>query len=471
MGKKGVLLFYRSQESKGDSAVNWYFSRYDTNLTRQWVKAIPLNNSIDFKAESFSHDTLVLLFAFKGKVKGNVTVYSILQLVAEQGLFIHTGGMMQDHEEVAAFQVQNGRAWMGIHIQGGAGFIRTIVLRDARSGIFPLGTGTILDLLWMKADSSSQSVSAVVSRSVSKKSTEYYLVRYDNSGAIKKELLIGTQQGERLLTHLKVASTGGNDLVLGTYGHGVPKTSQKKIISDESSGFFSTSFTLGVQKNLNFFNFLELIHSGSLIGEQDLDNLKRKASKKNKSISEFALDYSVYLHDIEQIDDEYLLLAEIFTPQFRTESFTDFDYYGRPYTNTYSVFEGYRFFNAVLASFNQEGKLLWDNTIEIRNIVTTELKPKVFLFPTGGDLILGYQSDGKIGSKIIRKDKVVEPVDYSTLELQDPDDKLLSETKGRTVPWYDHYFISSGYQEIKNITRQQDNKRLVFYFSKVRFER
>lgn len=471
VGRHGVILFYKSLETKGDSAVNWYFSCYDTNLRRQWVKAITLNNNLDFGAESITHDTLALLFTFSGKKKGNRTDFSILQIVPVKGLFILTRGTMHDQEEVSSFQVQNGRAWMGINIPGGAGFIRNMVLETARSHTFQLGQGDVIRLRWMKADSSSLFLDAIVSRTVTRKSTEYYLVRYDTSGTIKKEYLIGTQQGERLLTHLTAISSGTRELVLGTYGQGVSKQSQKKIVSDESSGFFSTAFLNGNQRNLNFFNFLELNHSGSLVGEQDIANLKKKASRKNKSINEFALDYSVNLHEIKQIGEEYLLLAEVFTPQFRTESFTDFDYYGRPYTNTYSVFEGYRFFNAIVASFDTEGKLLWDNTIEIRNIVTTELKPRVFLFPSDTDLVLGYQTDGKIYSKIIRKDKTIESLDFSSLELQQPSDKLLTEAKGRTIPWYDRFFLSSGYQEIKNISRQQDSKRFVFYFSKIRFDR
>jgi len=127
--------------------------------------------------------------------------------------------------------------------------------------------------------------------------------------------------------------------------------------------------------------------------------------------------------------------------------------------------------NAVVVSFNPEGKLLWDNTIEIRNIVSTELKPRVFLFSSGPELVLGYQSDGKIYSKIIRKDETIESLDFSSLELLQPADKLLSEARGRTEHWYDHFFLSSGYQEIKNISRQQDGKRFVFYFSKIRFDR
>jgi hypothetical protein len=114
---------------------------------------------------------------------------------------------------------------------------------------------------------------------------------------------------------------------------------------------------------------------------------------------------------------------------------------------------------------------LWDNNIEIRNLVSFELSPKVVSFSQGKSLVLCYESDGKIGSKIIEENNVVEKLDFSGLDLLNPDDKLLSETKGVLMHWYRNYFLVCGYQDIKNIALETNNKRLVFYFSKLQFEK
>ena len=45
------------------------------------------------------------------------------------------------------------------------------------------------------------------------------------------------------------------------------------------------------------------------------------------------------------------------------------------------------------------------------------------------------------------------------------------EIKERLIPWYENYFLGYGYQEIKNIALASNNKRLVFYFTKLRFEK
>ena len=277
--------------------------------------------------------------------------------------------------------------------------------------------------------------------------------------------------GEHSLTQVRVAGLNtGSELLLGSYGQGGANSTRKNIPIDQSTGLFTSSVINGTQKSISFYNFLELKNANALVGEEDIIALKKKALKKKKSLTEYSLDFSVLLHEIIFLNDQYVLSADLYSPQFHTESFTDFDFYGRPYTNSYSVFDGYRFFNAIVAGFDSDGKLLWDNNIEIRNLVSLDLSPKVVVYPNGNNLVLCYVSDGKIGSKIIRENNVQEKLDFTTIDRLYPDDKILSETKGMLSHWYGNFFLSYGYQEIKNIALETNNKRLVFYFSKLRFD-
>ncbi len=471
-GPAGLILFFRSQEVASESHVNWYFSYYDTNLQQVWVKSIPLLIDQDYRYHQNGKDTLALLFAHGGKSHSAENEFEILRIQLKKGTFVLNKGKILESEEVAAFGIDHGRAWLGINGKGQAGKILTIRLKQGTERTFPLGQGSLISVRWMKPDISFPGVTAIVSRQISKKGVETYLVRYDTAGVIKSEVLIGTPDGDRILTNFQMISTRpGAYLLLGTYGQGTSNSSQKNRNPDETTGFFVSSIRDGVQKSVSFYNFLELQSASSLLGERDIMNLKKKALKKNKPLTEYSLDFPILLHDIERFNEQNILAAEVFSPQYHTENFTDFDYYGRPYTNSYSVFDGYRFVNAIVGGVDNDGKLLWDNTLEIRNLVSSELSKKVVVFQSGIDLVLCYVSDGKIGSKIIRENNVVEKLDFAQIEMLYPDDKLLSETKGRLVPWYGNYFLSYGYQEIKNIALESNNKRLVYYFSKLRFEK
>jgi len=469
----GVVLFFKSMETVDEYRIRWYFSFYDKDLQYLWIKNIPILSSLDFRFSSFTNDTLTILFVNSGKNKVSDPAFQLLRIVPKQGTFILNSGVLPPNTEIRYFGTEKGSAWFGLKAKNEADQFFFINLNKGSKNKFSLGKGSYITLRWLSVDPEGISVRAVVSRQISKKSWEHYLVNYDSSGNIKNEILIHSGKTGYNFTNFQVIrKENGGELILGTYSLTPSATpGQKMKVPEESSGLFSCSIEKGRQKEVNFINYLELKNANNLLNEKDILSLKKKALKKNRNIGEYSLDLTMLLHKIVRYEDIYVLLGEIYYPQYRTENYTDFDFYGRPYSNSYSIFDGYRYTNAIVAAFDSEGKHRWDNSMEIRNLVSFELDPKVTLFPSGDEFILSYLSDGKIGSKIILENEVVEKLDYSPVDLLYPDDKLLAESRSRMVFWYDNYFLCYGYQEIKNIALEKNNTRLVFYLNKVRFER
>jgi len=469
----GTLLFFKSLETVDENRTRWYFSFYDKNLQSIWVKSVPVLSSLGYRFSVLGHDTLTLLFLNSGKNKASDPAFHILRVILKKGTFILNSGTLPSNTEVGYFGTEHGIAWLGLLAKNDVGQLLFINLNKGSRQNFPLGKGSFIALRWLSVDSTGITVRAVVSRQISKKIWEHYLVRYDSLGNIKSETLISPGNTGYDFTNFQVyQGEGGFDMILGAYALiSSANSGQKMKVIEESSGLFSCSFENGKQKQALFTNYLELKSANNLLSEKDIMSLKKKALKKNKNIGEYSLDFTMLLHGILRQKDSFLLLAEFYYPQYRTENYTDFDYYGRPYSNSVSVFDGYRYTNAVVAAFNKDGKLLWDNAMEIRNLVSFELDPKVTLFPWGDEIVLSYVSDGKIGAKIIRQNTVIEKLDFTPVDLLYSDDKLISETRSRMVYWYGNYFLCYGYQEIKNIALDKNNKRLVFYLNKIRFER
>jgi hypothetical protein len=221
---------------------------------------------------------------------------------------------------------------------------------------------------------------------------------------------------------------------------------------------------------VKYTNFLDLKSADDFLSERDIIALRKKAMKKNRIATEYSTDLNLLVHDIIHQDDQFILLGESYYLQYHTESFTDFDFYGRPYTNSYSVFDGFRYTSAIVAAFDAGGNLLWDNSMEIRNLISQSTDQKVSMFFKGEEAILAYLSEGKIGYKIIREGSTVEKTDYADLELSLPEDRLVGETKSRMVHWYDNYFICSGFQEIKNLSVSGNATKMVFFCNKVQFD-
>lgn len=471
-GANGVLVFFRSVETAGENQVKWYFSWYDSDLNQVWIKNLPLPNDLNYQTFQLFDDTLALVFVQTGKSHSEGVRFEILRIDLRVETLILNTGMLPANGQIDDFGIQKDHAWFGVNIKESVGQIGHLRLRSGALKIFPAGMGKAINIEWIRPDSTGDNVSAIVSRRVSKKAMEYFLVCYDSTGKIRNEMAIQTNNPVIRLTNFQYYETGpGSGMIVGSYGEQGNTSHETKRATEELNGLFSVSVVNNSMQPVIFHNLLELKNAGSLINEKEMLNLKKKASKKNKDIQAFSIGVPMLMHEVIPRKGELILISETYSPQYHTENFSEFDYYGRPYSNSYSVFDGYRYLNAIVTTFDPDGKLVWENVLEIRNLVSFELVPQVTAFFSGDEMVLCYMSEGKIGSKIIHQEKVVEKVEFATLDLRYPGDKLLSESKGRMVPWYGNYFLVYGYQEIKNISLPGNNKRMVFFFSKVKFEK
>ena len=467
-GPSGVMLFFKSLETVQDSLSKWYFSFYDVHLKLAWVKAVPLSGTLEYRAGTFSGDTLFLLFQPSEKEKK--PDFLMLRIALAKPSFIGNTGRMPKNLKFSGFEVGSGKAFLGFQAPGWPAVVQILDLGSGISRTIQLTSDTVSSIADMAEDPLTGNFLVAFKKEISKTGSEFFVGRYSSSGDRLAEVLVSTISPEREIRTLQLCPRDRDELlILGTYGsrtHG--KSSSRKETQAESTGFYFTRIVDGRQDHISFINFLDLKNSSNLLGEQDVMTLKKKSLKKSGSDHEFSIDFNILLHPVLFHKDQILFLAETYYPEYHAENFTDFDFYGQPFVNTYNVFDGYRFSNAIITCFNDDGKLLWDNTLEIRNLISFQLDPKVQVYLSGDEVVLAYQSEGKIGSKILRGPDVVEKLDFSAVEMSSEEDKLLSETKSRLASWYGNFFLSYGYQEIKNIT--DGNKRMVFYFTKIRFE-
>lgn len=471
-GSNGVLLFFKSIETLGDSLSKWYFSLYDQDLHQSWIKSIPLAKGMIYHEASFGNDTLSMLFLRQGKEKGSRFNLTILRLVIKSGSFISNTGNIPEETEEIEFNIFHQVAFLSYNVKSESAYVQVLQLQTGKSTIFPWSKGTVSKVSGFSFDSSNLRFRTSLSRVSSYRSRlENFLVSMDLNGKILAEIPIEPAVENRYLRGLDFLSAdSSNWIIFGSYGTTPLKSSGKVKKVPESSGFFTCKLNNGQPLNINYVNLLELNNAKDLLGERDVMALKKKALKKNRNLSEYSLDYPLLMHKVFRHKDQFILLSETFSPQYHPESFTDYDFYGRPYVNTYDVFDGYRFNNGIITAFSKDGKLIWDNTLEIRNLLSYELTPKITVFFTpDDDAVLTYLSEGKIASKIIRENKVIEKLDFNPIEMLNPEDKLIAESKSGLLAWYDNFFLCYGFQEIKNIKLGENKKRLVFYFTKIAF--
>jgi hypothetical protein len=466
-----ILLYFRSIETVGDSLTKWYISLYDKDLSQVWMKSFLVRTGLDVKVYSCDNDVLTLVFLASEKTKDIAGTEMIVRLDCKTGSINATRCLLTGNVAPQEFRTFRDRTFLGYNLKNEPAHIQIVELGSGKvidCQLTPHGTpSTVTGFL---IDTLNNIIYATVLETISKNKGATFLQKIDFSGTKLSETEISTISPLWEIRNPQLILINPDDLlVIATYS--AAGKSAKNNQPKSSSGFFTCRIRNGNQTNIQFKNFLELKNFQYMMGDKDLNAIRKKASKKNRSIDDYATEVSLLVHPLIIHNDQVIFMGESYIPEYHSENFTEFDFYGRPYINTYNVFDGYRYTSAIIAGFDKTGNLKWDNSMEIRNLISTELDPKVNVYFSSSDtMVLCYSSEARIASKIIWKNEVVEKLDFSAMDQMYPEDKMLNESKNNMVPWYGPFFLCYGYQEIKNINSSENKKRLVFYFTKVKFD-
>jgi hypothetical protein len=224
-----------------------------------------------------------------------------------------------------------------------------------------------------------------------------------------------------------------------------------------------TYFAKIVDGHFAFFKtnkFSEFTNVFSTLNYRDQVRAKENV-KKGKQVS---LNFRLLIHEeaIKQ-GDLYVLTAEAYYPEYHYEN--NFD--SRGYMYQMQVFDGYRTNNCIVAAFNDQGRLLWDNYMHIDDIRSYKLHENVLAFgEQDSSIVLAYYSDGKVQSKVVKGNEVVYKKSEDRVETV-LNENILTDSKGLMEHWYDNYFILSGYQ---TLIGRDSKKRKVYYFNMISFE-
>jgi hypothetical protein len=191
-------------------------------------------------------------------------------------------------------------------------------------------------------------------------------------------------------------------------------------------------------------------------------------------------NYRIAVHEFVPYMDHYLLLGEAFYPVYKNSAYTT----ARPMSSfgRYSMsnlnwqrdftFDGYRYSHAVTLGIARDGRLLWDNTFEIKNVKSYTLDQYVHTLP-GDNLVMLYSSENKIFTKIIQGTQVITPKGENPIKGKFEADRIKksSQQNHELDYWYDRNLVSYGTQDVQNFeTPRVALNRRVFYINKITYK-
>lgn len=179
-------------------------------------------------------------------------------------------------------------------------------------------------------------------------------------------------------------------LVVGNYGIG--KTPANGLHS--SQGIFLADIDAG---RVRYYDFTKFQNLYGFMSEKQKERLDKQVEKKKKKGREYSFDYRLFISGLRFMDDQTLIVGEVFQPEYRSRNYPgayglspmySSMYWGRPFLYNYywlnnsfygynyrnaQVFDGFRYLEGVIFAINEEGNLTWDNSFPYKNLKYYEL--------------------------------------------------------------------------------------------------
>jgi hypothetical protein len=100
-------------------------------------------------------------------------------------------------------------------------------------------------------------------------------------------------------------------------------------------------------------------------------------------------------------------------------------------------------------------------------MIAYDLKPRVAMNMDSNNVLMAYSFEGNIVTMAINGYSVVQNIERSRIEPMYETDITIKTEKPLIQYWYKNYFLSMGYQKIKNSSRNGKSRDNAFFLNKM----
>lgn len=485
---QGVLVL--TQISK----TNFTLTRFDTNLEQIWSINGTIDGNLDYVKHCYDGKNLYLLFS---RYRSNV--YEVIKVNIGPGFIEKYQIMSVDRMEVSDFQAINASIFIAGMVNNQPVILFTNLI-ERKTKVLPSALKSQAEIQSMELDTSTAIVNVTYAVGTRGKNYQLVVKSFNEDGKQISQVVMNPENEFAMMNGKLNLVSDSTEVMFGTYGH---KNSIGSSRGPTSQGIYFSKLLDNEITDLKFHSFTEFKNFFNFMGERQKEKQEKKIQDKKEKGGDLRLDYRLLVHDIIKQDDKYIMVAEAFYADYRYNNYSPFGafngfgspyssfynpyrwgygYYGlySPFSSYYSpwgwgnryygnqqTFDGWIYTHAIVAAFDERGNLLWDNSIEMKDVKEQKLSEKVKASVKGDEITLSYSNKGQIFTKIIKADKVLEDTQSAKVATQLEGDKVKQTTSDAIDYWYKNYFIASGYQRITN--DNEGGRRNVFYMNKISF--
>jgi len=498
---EGVVLFSEAEKGK------YVFTRYNTELQQDWSIDCQVNPALDLTRYIYRNKALYLLFS-----RYKTPVYQVVKLNVRAGFAAKYEFNSVDRLDIVDFDAIENNIFVAGKTRNEPVVLR-INLLERQTKVLPTAFRVRTDIQSIEADSLHNVINAVFVTTKGREKSVFIKSYSPDGESVTNTTLTADKNIRYDLLGGKVSNlTKSEQLVIGTYGTPGPVYSRASTYNywgwgqgsvftgtaDYSQGLYITKLLEGKQQFNHYYSFTDFKNFFSFMSGRQQEKMATKIKRQKEKGKDLKLQCRLLVHDIIQRNGQYIMIAEAYYPEYRNNNnwggnpmFGGFGFgigagigigFGNPWGpwgygpysgyRNYPVFDGYVYTHAVIAGFDMQGKLLWDNSFEINDVKTFVLKEKVKVGFDNDQLTLAYNQGGKLRTKVIRGNQVVEGKESVPLASEFAGDRVKKSLTDDIEYWYGNHFLAWGYQRIRNDENAQARgRRDVFYLEKVDLNR
>ena len=295
-----------------------------------------------------------------------------------------------------------------------------------------------------------------------------WIKNYDAEGNLLRNMALQPQDNKHLIFGRSLKMDGDKQIVAGVFGNRSTEFSRGMFIATvEPSGL----------EQIKYYNFADLKNFFQYMKANREKRVRNRIERKKIKGKKIRFNYRFLVHELVPYKDQFVLLGEAFYPRYHSVDGGRYSFFspsaisGNSIIQNGRVFDGYYYTHAVVMGFDENGKLLWDNSFEINDVKTFTLEQFVKLEVLPDRLALMYLFENQIRTKIIQDDLVIEGKTIDPIRTFREREIVKGErnNENKLEYWYDNFLYAYGVQDVVSASEAGPSKRRVFFINKVHY--
>lgn len=424
------------------------FHKYDSTLTKLWTTSFEPDNEYEF-VKTYDNDSFIYVLL----KKDNKTEIAILRVDLNSGDKIYVEGKMLTDMDIEHFSVLKSKAFIG-----GKYNDRPVVVMfsmfDNSAKVLPEIHANHLQINDIGVNENAETIYIMMKN---ERNCQYILKMYNYDGKSIENITLGDKEKTPITGEI-LDKIGSSQLLTGSYAEGCSLFSLGLYLLDLSKE----------NDKIQYFSFADFNNFFGFMNPKREAKIKSRIKEKKMKGKEVKLRYRLLLHEIIPTKEGWMMVAEIFYPEYKSP--TNNITYGnwRTYRIGNEMYNNFRYTHAVICSFDKNGKLLWDNSISLNNIESNTLLEKVQVSYNEKNIILAYPDDEKIKTFTIEGSPKAKALEVFDLRTANEKLTITNAEDTNLTAWYGNNFLAYGYQSVRKENAILTNN--VFFINKLSYK-